>query len=460
MMKITPLLATVMLVVVGALAPRLCADTKGQAIDLDVFFEHVDTGANLPANKIYPQGRIFPYMGYSGKNAQDATNGFSVGGHHYGKLSMQREKLANAKAAGLSYVYGVGLDGSFHTDPPLQFTEESLRAEIQRQVLAVANDPGVAWWYVRPEELRMWRKHEKEYLRIVTEAIRATDPQSRPIWMYDPNHRTSQGLTATGQYLDIVGKGCYVNLAGYQDDRVWVRWTMEQETEACADLQKLDGRMRTPIIMPQLSKDPQDLALDGMIPTWVRHDVYLGLMTGARGVAIWSLFKRREVKRTHHIFYDAYGKVGQELTGPQKLGQAFLFGEDRSDLVVHQTSGPETVSLFTGPRNKLEEGAISEEEQRHHTHHYPTLTTREIAHRDCRYIFLCNSALSELAYKINGIPAEGIQVEDVFEGKALSLDGDGRLSRTLPPWTVHAIRISRAEREPATGALPVDVGPE
>lgn len=340
----------------GVLACASCARVgptgKGREVEvakLDAFFAHVDRGADLPADKVYPQGRIFPYMGYSGRNAEDATNGFSLGGHHYGALAQQKEKLAAAKAAGLPYVYGVGLEGSFHKDPPIQFTEESLRKEIRRQVLEVVADAAVAWWYLRPEELRMWRRNEKDYLRIAADEIRKSDPRGRPVWMYDPNHRTSEGLIATGEHLDIIGKGCYVNLAGYRNDRVWVRWTMDQETVACAELLKKDGRQRTPIVMPQLSEDPEDAALDAMIPAWGRHDVYLGMINGARGVAIWSLFPRREVKRTHRVFYDAYAKVARELTGELNLGQVFLFGEDRTDLAVRE-QGAEPFTLSTTVR--------------------------------------------------------------------------------------------------------------
>lgn len=416
-----------------------------RTVDLDEFFLPVDTGKGLAADMIYPQGRIFPYMGYSGDNARDATNGFSVGGHHYGTQSEQKDKLAAAKAAGLPYVYGIGMDGSFHAQPPLQFVEESLRAEVRRQVFEVVDDRRVAWWYVRPEELRMWRANEKAYLRAVAEAIRQADPRKRPVWMYDPNHRASEGLVATGEFLDIIGKGCYVNLAGYQDDRVWVRWTIEQEKAACEVLTKQGGRPRTPIVMPQLSRDPDAASMDSMIPVWVRHDIYLGLMTGARGVAIWSLFKRREVKRTHHIFYAAYAKVGRELTGPLRLGQVFLFGEDRANLVVRQVSGPGTVELFTGPRNKLEEDTMAKEEMQRHTHHYPALATREISYGGQRYLFLCNSTAEEIVCEIEAIPLKGSQVDDIFEGKVLIPGNGGRLLRTLGPWDVHAVRISRAE---------------
>ena len=44
----------------------------------------------------------------------------------------------------------------------------------------------------------MWRRNEKDYLRIAADELRKTDPNGRPVWMYDPNHRTSDGLVATG----------------------------------------------------------------------------------------------------------------------------------------------------------------------------------------------------------------------------------------------------------------------
>jgi hypothetical protein len=440
LLRLLPLLAAGGVALLPGMA-RAKEDAASKERD-DAFFALVDKGGDLPEDRIYPEGRIFPYMGYSGKNKQDAASGFSVGGPHYGPQSGQKDKLASAKEAGLSYVYGIGLEGGFTRTPPIQFTADSLRKEIRRQVLEVAADPAVAWWYVRPEELRMWHANEKEYLGILTETIRAADPRKRPIWMYDPNHRTRAALVTTGEYLDIIGKGSYVNLAGFRDDRVWVRWSMEQETGACRDLEAKDGRKRTPILVPLLAKDPQDPALDPMIPAWIRHDVYLGLISGAKGVAIWSLFPRGEVRRTFQTHYDIYAKIARELTGHKALGQVFLFGEDRHDLTVKQTRGPKTVTLFTGPRNKLEEGTMSEEEKRRHTHEYPALAAREIVFSGNHYLFLCNSSRAPVSCEITGFPAGKIRVEDLFAGKPFA-PSSGVLQIDLKSWGAQAIRVSR-----------------
>jgi len=88
---------------------------------------------------------------------------------------------------------------------------------------------------------------------------------------------------------------------------------------------------------------------------------------------------------------------------------------------------------------------MAEEEKRRHTHHYPSLATREIAYGGQRYLFLCNSTSEALVCEIEGIPAKGVSVEDLFDAQPLSLAGNCRLKRTLGPWATHGICISRAE---------------
>lgn len=406
------------------------------------FFAYVDTGEDLPEEGFYPQGRKFVYMGYSGINEQDAQNGFSVGGHHYGPMELQKKELASAKAAGLPYIYAVGLEGSFVNEKLIGFDKDALRETVKRQVLEVVDDPYVLWWYIKPEEMRMWIDEEVEYLRIAYETIRDNDPHGRPIWMYDPNHRTADYLKRTGKYLDIIGKGCYVNRIGNMDSRIWVRWTMDQETTACEDLESLDGRKRTPIVMPEMIFAPEDTALDPLIPAWARHDTYLGLMTGAKGVCIFSLFPRPELKRTHKEYYDAYSKIGKELTGDLDLGKVFLFGQSRDNLSIEQLSGLQEVQLYTGPRNEVEKNTMSEEEMKKHLLHYPALTTKEITYAGKVYLFLCNSSKDPMACRIAGIPkGETISVVELFHNQPIDAP-KGTCEINLGPWGAKCIGIS------------------
>lgn len=399
-------------------------------------------GAPTVPESVYPRGTTFPFMGYSGIPDRDVTHGFSVAGPDY--AADQEARLAAAEAAGMSYPFKVGLDMNFHAKPPdrpLALTPAEIRERIMIQVAGVAHRKSICWWYLTPEELRPWRKNEMQYLAAATEAIRAADPLDRPVWMYEPNHRDAASLEITGRHLDIIGKGFYTNLAGYRDHRVWVRWSMEQQTRAIDALAKLDGRRRVPIVMPELCADPEDPADDHLIPRWTRHDVYLGLMTGGKGVAIWSLFPRGEVRRTWRIWYDSYAHVATELTGPLQLGQVFLHGREDDLLQVSILDGPKELPLTKGARNRLETNTTSETEKQAAPVTYPALCVRQLEHEGATYVFLCNSSSTgTIKFRSTPFPADA-SVHDVFAYRAVD-SGRNTLYGWLGPLEVRCFRIT------------------
>jgi hypothetical protein len=194
-----------------------------------VAWVHLPLSAAEPG-QIYPQGKVFPFMGYSGVPARDARSGFSVAGPSY--AADQEPELQRAEAAGLSFPYKIGLKMNFHArapERPQQLTEAEIRKQITAQVAKVVDRKTICWWYLGPEEIRYWYRNEMDYLRVASEAIRAADPLKRPIWMYEPNFRTAASLVKTGHHQDIIGKGVYVNLADYQDSRIWVRGQLNRK---------------------------------------------------------------------------------------------------------------------------------------------------------------------------------------------------------------------------------------
>ena len=282
------------------------------------------------------------------------------------------------------------------------------------------------------------------YMKIATEAIRAADPLRRPIWMYEPNGRDAESLRKTGRFQDIIGKGVYVNLAGYQDHRIWVRWSMEQQTKAIAALAEEEGeetsRRRVPLVLPELCRDPEDPALDHLIPRWARHDVYLGLMCGGKGVAVWSLFRRREVNRTWPLWYNAYSRAATELTGPLDLGQVFLFGKKSNRFPVSITSGPKEVELTKGAKKSLEAATTSEAEKEKKRIVYPSLCVSEYEYGGATYLFLCHSSSSErVGFQSRAVTNEW-EVVDVFASRGYG-HKDDRLYGWLEPLDVRCYRI-------------------
>jgi hypothetical protein len=389
---------------------------------LSVAYEDYDSGRDLNETKIYPQGRIFPMMGYSGDFDQDKARGFTVAGHAYSKQSGQLVILNNAMTAGQSYVYGVGLDGTFIDKTIKVPTQAVLKKTIMDQVKKVAA-LDVCWWYVKPEELRYWMGNELTYLRVVTDAIREADPLKRPIMMYEPNHRNASALVKTCKYQDIVGKGTYVNWWGVQNNRVWVRWSIEQEVNAINQLNKLDTVNRIPISVLQMSADPAK-TYDSVIPRWIRHDCYLSLLCGAKGIMIWSLAHRASLTRTYNTHYNTYATIATELTGSLGLGQVFLFGKEINTIACTQTSGATTASVVM---DKV-------------TTTHQVLTVKTYCFRKNLYFFATNSSNGNLVFTINNLTSSNAYTT-LFSNVTIKASGQKKVV-TMPSWGALCLKIT------------------
>jgi hypothetical protein len=186
--------------------------------------------------------------------------------------------------------------------------------------------------------------------------------------------------------------------------------------------------------MPELCADPapEETAL---IEPWARHDVYLGMCSGAKGVMIWSLFPRGGVKRTWKTWYDAYARCGRELGSERHLGEVFLFGEPRTDLRVAPADGRTATSISLGGA-ALEEGTTTAAEREVRKTDVPDFTVRDLAFGTRRYLFVVNSRGSERKFSIAGWPA-GTRFTNAFTGAPLSPAETASI--TLPAWGVAGI---------------------
>ncbi len=377
---------------------------------------------SLPADKLYPQGQQFPMGGFSGIPERDKAAGFNCYGPVYGQ---QAVFLTRARENGLFAIYTVAIEMNFlekHDKPKKVLTSEEIREEIARQVSAVAEDETIAWWYLRPEELRYWKEDEIEYLRAATEAIRENDPLQRPIWMYEPNHRNTAALMETNQYLDIIGKGTYTNYAGQKYNRVWCRWSLEQEIEAAKRL----GGGQISILVPEMWQEPEPEERT-RIEAWVRHDCYAGLVADAKGIFVFSNFARANFP-SFYDYYAAYSQIAQEMTGSPQLGQVFLFGERRYDVTLTVTNDAPMVSP------KIGVGGMKEEVS------YSPVSMANIAYGEDRYLFLVNSGEVSAEVQVEGIPEEAL-LADAFSGTSLDLS-TRPVVRTLAPLEILGWKIS------------------
>jgi hypothetical protein len=361
----------------------------------------------LPKDQIYPRGRIFPFSGFSVESSgisldQYKAAGFTMIGPQYG---LHEKARADAASIQLKCIYGIGGDETgqvwfdFKSESPPAFDPKEVARRVKEQVAAVADDPAIAWWYVQSEELRYWLDNEMLYLKTVTDAIRQADPLKRPIWMYEQNHRDAKGLTHLLKYIDVAGKGAYVNYAGQDNSRVWVRWTMEQETQAVRDSHR-SGELA--ILVPEMFEQPSAGSVS-LVPAWVRHDVYLGLISGAKGIVVYSMATRNGFD-AHDVYYQAYAKAAREITGPEGLGQVFLFGEPRKDMGIEVISGPKIVVQKDDFGAEL--GKALE---------YPSIAWFDAVYGEDHYLLAVNSANEPVKARISGLPPAQVEMENLFE---------------------------------------------
>ena len=391
------------------------------------------TGA-AEAGGLYPRGRTLPFLGYSGDPARDLTNGFTVAGPVYGN---QLPYLQRCFSNGWPVVAHVGPHITFNDKSPDKYkvNAAALRAEVAKQVEELAPHPEIVWWAVTPEELRPWRKDEMTYLEVVAAAIRERDPLKRPIYLYNPNNRDAKTLAPIARQVDVLGKGCYVNLSGKKRDRSWVRWSVEQEVAALGAAGR-PGAL--PLLMPELCQDPEP-SEDAEIRAWVRHDVYLGLASGAKGVLIWSLFKRKEVKRTWPLWYDAYAECARELNGPRGLAQVFLAGERSTLLKVTPVKGGAAAAVTLG--GGIETNTTSAAEQAQRQLKLPSWTAAEYQLAGATWLVLVNSANTPATFAVSGWPA-GTHAFNACNDAALNLPAGALLELALPAYGVNVLRFT------------------
>ncbi len=336
--------------------------------------------------------------------ARLAQNGFTIVGPWY-VPAPDRSLLDAAHAAGLGVVFPIGEPQGRELEV-FAHSEAQTRASIRARVQEVVDHPAIVAWYVLPEEVRAWETAEFEYLRTTVAAIRAVDPHHRPILSYQPNHYDAAALAPVASQLDIGTKGMYVNYAGQRDTRVWVRWSVD-ELEAAGD---------APVwVVPEMFEDPAN-ADAATISAWVRHDVHVGLVAGARGVLVYSGFRRKNFARFDD-YLRAYEAVALELNGPLALGEVLLRGKVCGGQGLDVVEGPSEVSFAAGGK----------------THRVPALGQLMIEHAGAQWLWLVNSSPQTLTLRAAAWASAALV------SRSVGVRQDGTLVH-LPAWGVAVLR--------------------
>lgn len=398
------------------------------AVAADFFRPGFDDGKDLPADRIYPAGRIFPFTGFSPASvAATAKAGFSMAGPVYSDGQMRKLKAGSEL---LPIVWPLrAVDGrttltrKLLDNPNLDL--EPYVESIEKQVRKSASNSNIAWWYLMPEELRPWRKLDMEFLHRAVAAIRNNDSERRPVWMYLPNHYNAEQLRPFAAELDIIGKGMYPSQFDKERERVWCRWSMESETEAIRQA----GSRSIPIAVVEMFRQPSSEMLT-RVESLVRHDIYLALISGAKGIAVFSLAERSGFS-AHPRYFDAYAFEAGRLGGPEGIGQIFLFGRPMNDLKVKIVKGPERLKTTPIPRK---------EEVRE----YPSIAFAELGWRDNHVLALVNSSDdTQVTVEISGLPAEPVRITDLITNQEYDRTSSGTFQSIISPYQAVCLKFNR-----------------
>jgi hypothetical protein len=410
------------------------------------FFASEDLGKGLPPNKIYPRGRLFPFSFYSTGGGSEKkrklllpeelriadqkeiiASGVTMIGPQYELNDSIMEDAGKYKVKAF-YTVEVKIDGETVTKKYIRklhklnkpLNTQKVRESVRKTIEKVGSNDSISWWNITPEEMRYWRKQEKEYLVTVAKAIHDFDPLKRPVYMYEPGHVGAKRLAISGKYIDIIGKGIYPNYSNQKKSRVFCRWSVEQELEAI----KLVGEQnKVPIAVVEMFQQPSDDEVK-LIENWARHDVYCSLAAGAKGVLVFSASRRPNFK-VRKNYLNAYFKICKELQG--ELGQAILFGKRKSDLTLDIVSGPKEVKFkyYTFPEKK-----------------YSSVSIANIAYNNSRYLILVNSANESVNVIVDGLVyGSQVAVCDVFN-KTKFTAPEGQIEVTLAPLEAKVFKIS------------------
>jgi hypothetical protein len=379
---------------------------------------------------LYPPGDAFCFSFYSTSPADSRyalTNGATAIGPFYGD---QAVALANAVRWNTKILYKVqppcmaGIRTPDFDKPGFVWPSD---ATISNEVAAIVNEvktsPHIAMWDIAPEELRSWKPEQLHYLKLVAAVIHANDPLQRPAYMYECNNRGAGSLATALACEDVCVKGNYVNAIDdgvFTHHRIWARWSMDQELGAVAR----GNPSAAPWIVLWMAGDPAPADFD-LIPAWCRHDAYLGLIMGGKGVFVWSAARKRAgfSERGFQAYFDGYLSVARDLNGPLNLAPVFLFGKKNPATAMTITAGPKQLELIYQKT----------------TNSYPPVSYLSTSLAGTNYLFMVNSAEEPVTATFSGLPAANR--EDLFAGGSAPTLG-GSFSITMPALGVKAFQFA------------------
>jgi hypothetical protein len=374
----------------------------------------------------YPAGRAFPlqvYEAYAPNVPALAAHGWNI---------FQSYGLATASAGSVYLTAlktaGVGGMAPIPSSGPKTNKLEWPREQASAWIGQWASNASLSWWDL-PEEMRPWSSREMKVLADYTAWTRLDDALRRPTYEYTPNNRNAAQISQITPNVDVLGISCYCE--EMQMPHAWVRYKIEEVglhgielAGAVVGQDYLHGQ-KNPIgilYCAKFSKTGQKPA-----PDQTYHDFWSAVASGARGIGVYAYFHAMRDDPALKENFDRLNQAAEEISGPEKIGDAVLWGKPVSGVSCDVLSGPDKTVSFRPPNEKR-------------TFQYPSIHLLTKENNGELLIIAVNSTDTNVTARLSGIPIGHASARLPFEKRTLDFI-DGAVTDTFPPWGVHIYKV-------------------
>ncbi len=291
-------------------------------------------------------------------------NGFTVAGPWYSSAAASKENAIKAIKRGLKIaLHGGPFDGKISNEESrdrVNFNSMSSTNDATKFLLqSRAIRENLCCWLVLPEELRMWRRTEENYLEQIVTAIQEASRKRIPIGMYEPNSRPAKFMKRSGNHLDLLFRGIYLSQFGYSPERAITLKNAMREVN-----QTIAVTRQHPIAVLELFQDIPGYSAEDIeesnekreqLNRMLSHDVFLAIAEGAGGIHLWSMWHKRPNLSTFSSQLKAYGNAFKLL---RRIEPEILTGGDDCDSLF-QLATPEKKDEKDVTVNTLGKDALS-----------------------------------------------------------------------------------------------------
>lgn len=371
------------------------------------------------SQNVYPAGNRFPLGLYSIHDAEkmQSVKGFGwniAHTYHFQPVFLQT-------------CFSSGMLALAHLPGKSDLIPEAQTAQTIKE-LAVSHS--IAWWDL-PEERRWWHKKEMTVIANYCKWTRRYDRKKRPNYMYIPGHYSVEDVAKYVPYLDIIPASVYTTYSGMP--HAWVRWRMETTVKAIElagfkiGSEYLNGE-KTPVAVLELFYGGEKTkAVKIMTPKGAYHDFWQCIVSGARGILIFSYWHKRD-KPQYEKNWQAYCRAALQITGKKRLGQMVLYGKKLPGVRCEIIKGPRQTQEFIPHGTKLDKISFSSID-------YFVKTWKKNI-----YIVIVNSVEETVSVRISGLPDNIANAVILFKNSTVPIK-DKSLVMSLRPLDVNILKL-------------------